>query len=447
MADLIIRNGKAVLPDGVFPKDILVGNGTITGLAEPGSCDPAGAETVDAEGLLVFPGMIDTHVHFNDPGYTWRETFLAASMAAAAGGVTTVMDMPLQNEPTVTNGEILKEKAAYLKGKSYVDYALYGGVTDTNLDDLEGECDAGAVALKVFLGPVSPDYRTLTPIQALKSLERVADKKVRMCFHAEDYRTIKALEQYISEHDPDPGWREFLDSRPVSAELAMVDAVIEMTEHTGAPVHISHVSHPLVAEHIRQAQKRGLDITAETCGHYLSLTEDDLLERGALLKCAPPLRRKEDVEALWDYVFNGTFCSVASDHSPCRADEKEGTVFEAWGGISGVQSTFQVVFDRAVNRFGKSPAEVARVLSEGPAKAFRLYGKKGALLPGFDADLVLVDPERKWTITPESLKYLNPISAFTGMKGKGMPVATFVRGKIVLPDEDEKRAGEWVRPL
>ena len=219
-------------------------------------------------------------------------------------------------------------------------------------------------------------------------------------------------------------------------------AVIEIAKATGCKAHICHVSSPDVAQKIREAQQEGYDITAETCTHYLSMTDQDVIKNGALFKCAPPLRSQEEVDRLWSYVEDGTFSGIASDHSPCSYDEKYNeilgqkieNVFDVWGGISGIQSGFQVSFYEGYVKRGISPSVLANVMSKQPAKAFGIYGIKGDIRPGFDADLLIVDPEKEWEITGDSLLYVNKISAFTGMKGKGMPVMTIVRGQVIAED-------------
>lgn len=237
-------------------------------------------------------------------------------------------------------------------------------------------------------------------------------------------------------------WQGFLDSRPVISEMLATVDIIEIAKATGCKAHICHVSSPDVAQKIKEAQQEGYDITAETCSHYLSLTDKDVIENGPLFKCAPPLRSQEEVERMWDYVVDGTFSGIASDHSPCSYDEKFNeilgnkieNVFDVWGGISGIQSGFQVTFHEGCVKRGVSPTVLANAMSVQPAKAFGIYGKKGDIKIGFDADLLIVDPEKEWEITSDSLLYVNKISAFVGMKGKGLPVTTIIRGNVVAED-------------
>ena len=320
-------------------------------------------------------------------------------------------------------------------------YCFWGGLVPDNFDDLEGLQEKGCVAFKSFIGPVSPDYSSLSYGQAYEAMERIKAFGGRAGFHCEDFSMIKWQEQrMIKEGRLD--WQGFLDSRPVIAEMVATVDIIEIAKATGCKAHICHVSSPDVAQKIKEAQQEGYDITAETCSHYLSLTEKDLLENGPLFKCAPPLRSQEEVDRLWSYVEDGTFSGIASDHSPCSYDEKYHeilgnkitNVFEVWGGISGIQSGFQVAFYEGCVKRGISPSVLAKAMAVQPAKAFGIYGRKGDIKPGFDADLVIIDPGRPWEITGDSLYYVNKISAFVGRKGKGLPVLTMVRGNVAAKD-------------
>lgn len=428
MFDTAIRNGSLVTPDRVCKANLYITDGKIAAISD----QPLPARTdIDATGRLVFPGMLDTHCHLNDPGFTWREDLEHGSAAAAVGGVTTIIDMPLQNEPALSSAAIYAAKEEALKGRGVVDYAFWGALIN-NLDELEGLNQAGAVAYKAFIGPVSPDYSSIDMGHARRALKIIKKFNGMAGFHCEDYSVIKACEAEAKETGQDTR-AGFFTTRPLVAELMATQNILELARESGTRVHICHVSHPDVAEAIRKAKAEGVQVSAETCPHYLVFTEDDLISKGTLFKCAPPLRRAADRDRLWDYVVDGTLSCLGSDHSPCRADEKDETsrgVLGAWGGISGVQTLMQVFFDQAVTRRGLSPCLLART-SAAAAKAFSLSGRKGALEVGLDADIVLLDPQRAWEITTESLQYLNPISAFVGLKGKGLPVCTLVRGVVV----------------
>jgi len=263
-------------------------------------------------------------------------------------------------------------------------------------------------------------------------MEQIAQTGLRAGFHCEDPQILAQALAGVRAAGED-SFAGFLRSRPVEAEVRAVSGVLAAARQTGAKTHICHVSHPDAAALIRRAQEEGLDVTAETCAHYLIFDERDLLTRGAAFKCAPPLRDAAAREALWGFVLDGTLGCVASDHSPApeswRDAQRRGAL-AAWCGLSGVQTTLQVMAD-AVLRRGESPALLARVLAKGPAQAFGLWGKKGALEPGFDADCALLDPEAPWTIREESLRYMVRKSAFCGLSGKGLPVMTILRGQIV----------------
>ncbi|HCR84950.1 MAG TPA: allantoinase AllB [Lachnospiraceae bacterium] len=454
MYDLLVKNGKLVTPDCIYETDIAIKEGKIAAVLEPG-IELEAMKVIDAQGKYVFPGAIDTHAHLNDPGYEWREDYEHGTAAAAVGGYTTVIDMPLQNEPAMTNAGIMDKKLAKVGTNAYTDYCFWGGLIPDNFDDLKELDKKGCVSFKSFIGPVSPDYSSLNYGQAYEAMQIIKEFDGRVGFHCEDYSIIKWQEQRMKKEGR-MNWRGFLDSRPVIAEMVATVDMIEIAKATECKIHICHVSSPDVAQKIKEAQEEGYDITAETCAHYLSLTEDDVIAKGPLFKCAPPLRTPEEVDRLWKYVEEGVFSGIASDHSPCSYDEKYneilgnkiGNVFDVWGGISGIQSCFQVAFDEGCVKRNISPTVLAKSMAYLPAKAFGIYGKKGDIKPGFDADLVILDPQKEWEITNDSLYYVNKISAFTGKKGKGLPVLTMIRGTVVAEEGKivaEKGYGRFVK--
>ncbi len=456
MFDVLIKNGNIVTPESVSRGNIAVKGGKIAAVLMAGE-EPEAGKVIDAEGKYVFPGAIDTHAHLNDPGYEWREDYEHGTAAAAVGGYTTIIDMPLQNEPALTNAEIFDKKVEVVDKNAYVDYCFWGGLVPDNLPDLKGLDEKGCVAFKSFIGPVSPDYSSLNYGQAYEAMQIIKGFDGRAGFHCEDFSMIKWQEQRIQKEGR-LDWQGFLDSRPLIAEMLATVDIIEIAKATGCKAHICHVSSPDVAQKIKEAQREGYDITAETCSHYLSMTDQDVIENGPLFKCAPPLRSQEEVDRLWAYVEDGTFSGIASDHSPCSYDEKYNevlgnkitNVFEVWGGISGIQSGFQVAFHEGCVKRNVCPAVLADAMAKKPAEAFGIYGKKGDIRPGFDADFVIVDPEKEWEITSDSLLYVNKISAFVGMKGKGLPVCTIIRGNVVAEEGEitgEKGFGNLVTKL
>ena len=456
MYDLLIQNGRIVTADAVTEGNIAVKDGKIAAITAKEEL-PEAKKVIDAAGKYVFPGAIDTHAHLNDPGYEWREDYEHGTAAAAVGGYTTVIDMPLQNEPALTNAELFDVKESKVSPNAYVDYCFWGGLIPDNFADLQGLDEKGCVAFKSFIGPVSPDYSSLSYGQAYEAMQIIKEFDGRAGFHCEDFSTIKWQEQRMKKEGR-LDWQGFLDSRPVISEMLATVDIIEIAKATGCKAHICHVSSPDVAQKIKEAQQEGYDITAETCSHYLSLTDQDVIENGPLFKCAPPLRSQEEVDRLWSYVEDGTFSGIASDHSPCSYDEKFNeilgnkieNVFDVWGGISGIQSGFQISFYEGCVKRNVCPTVLANAMSVQPAKAFGIYGKKGDIKIGFDADLLIVDPEKEWEITSESLLYVNKISAFVGRKGKGLPVATIIRGNVVAQDGKivaQKGVGNLVKKI
>lgn len=456
MYDLLIKNAKVVTPERVQEGGVAVKNGKIAAVLAAG-IEPEAAKVIDAKGKYLFPGAIDTHAHLNDPGYEWREDYEHGTAAAVVGGYTTIIDMPLQNEPAMTTAELMDRKEEKVSKEAYSDYCFWGGLIPDNFKDLKDLDEKGCVAFKSFIGPVSPDYHSLTYGQAYEAMKIIREFDGRAGFHCEDFSMIKECEKEMKEAGR-LDWRGFLDSRPVAAEMLATIDIIELSRATGCKVHICHVSSPDVAERIKQAQQEGVDVTAETCSHYLTFTDEDTVKNGELFKCAPPLRTRAEVDRLWDYVKDGTFSGVASDHSPCAPDEKYkeilgqkiNNVFDVWGGISGIQSCVQAAFSEGVVKRGICPSVLANTMAKKPAEAFGIYGKKGDIRPGFDADFVLIDPDKEWEIKAEDYYYVNKISAFTGLKGKGLPVCTILRGKVVAEDgkvTGEKGYGEFVKKL
>lgn len=431
MFDLIVKNTNIVTDEDIFKGSVAVKGEKIVEILSPNTDEDAGV-IVDGTGNYLFPGVIDTHVHLNDPGYTWREDFYHATEAAAIGGVTTVVDMPLQNVPALSNSKIFEDKYNIVKPKALIDYAFWGGVLDYNLSDLEELNKSGVMAFKSFLSPVGKDYTSLDLGRVRKALDIIKKFDGIAGFHCEDYSII-AYEQEQAIKNGRVSRSDYLESRPLVAELIAVKNIIELSKESGTRVHICHVSSPQVAKEIKHAKAQGVRITAETCPHYLKFSKEDFIEKGMLFKCAPPLREKKDSENLWEYVCDGTLDIISSDHSPSAAYEKseeEGS-FKPWGGISGLQSGLQVMFNEAVVKKGLSCSLIANVMSKKPAEVFGMSAKKGIIKPGYDADMVLLNPNEEWEITSDSLKYLNKISAFVGTKGRGLPICTFLRGEIV----------------
>ena len=443
MYDLLIRNAVLVTPDGECEKDMAIQNGKIAAFLERGTGE-AECE-IDASGRYAFPGIVDPHAHLNEPGWTWREDYEHGTKAAAVGGVTTVIDMPLNTAPSTTTAQRVKDKIELVEPSACIDFALWGGLVPENFDELEKMDKEGCVAFKAFLSPSSPDFEHLGYGETYEAMQIIKRFGGRIGFHCEDYSTILHLEEMMRRAGRFDS-RAFLDSRPVVAEMIATEAVIALSKATGCKSYICHISSPDVAQKVKLAQQEGVDILAETCVHYLCMNENDVLERGAFCKCSPPLRTEEESRRLWDYVLDGTICAIGSDHSPCTAAEKTtenlgkkvNNIFDAWGGMNGIQTAFQTMYSEGCGKRGMKPAQLAKLMCEGPARAFGLWGKKGALREGFDADVVLLDPNKPWEVTADTLYYKNKISGFLGKTGVGMPVMTILRGEIIAEN------GAWI---
>lgn len=435
MYNLFIQNANIVTSSGIIFGGIAVSNGKIENICLNNEV-PDAKHLLDLDGKYLFPGFIDCHVHFDEPGYTLREDFSHGTAAAAIGGISTIIDMPLNNKPAVSNESIFEDKYNLIREKAFIDYGFWGALVNYNMDDLDGLNQKGTLAFKSFICDAGKDYTSLNLSEVEKALLILKKFNGLAGFHCEDYDMIEKLEkEKLSQGKLSA--KDYLDSRPLEAELIATKNIISIAEKTGGKIHICHVSHPLVAEEIRKAKAKDINVTGETCTHYLMFTGDDLINKGMLFKCSPPLRTEEACAGLWEYICDGTLDCICSDHSPATAEEKTENhlgAFGAWGGLSGVQTTVQVFFDQLVNQKKLSPTIMANVLSKRPAEIFGIYGIKGDVSVGFDADFTVIDQNKEWKITENDLKYLNKASAFVGLEGKGAPVLTIVRGKIIAKD-------------
>lgn len=447
MYDLIVVNGTIVQSDRMFQGAICVKNGKIASIITDCECLPEAKETIDASGKLIFPGMIDVHAHLGErgDGGDSSESVTCSSKAAAVGGFTTCVDMPT-NIPVIKNAEILTEKIKYMKDECRTDFILYGALIRDNQKDLKGMADLGATCFKSFLSYSGEEYTSPNMFEARKAMQEIAKFDGLASFHCEDFSITYGLDREMCENKINDR-RAFLDTRPVSAELIATQNIITLAEETGCRVHILHVSHPAVAEAIRLGQERGVRVTGETCPHYLRFSEEDFLNVSSLYKCVPPLRSVEARDKLWEYVEKGVLSCVGSDHSPGTEEQRDDRlhpVYELGNGISGIQTVLMSMYDLAVNTKHASPTVIAKCTSEAPAKIWGVWGRKGAIAPGFDADFVILDPERKWKVKPEDLYYrYNEVSCYIGLEGVGYPILTVLRGNIIA--REGKYVGEAIR--
>lgn len=435
MYDVAVLHAQIVDETCIYSGNIYIKDGIFAAITDTEQPVFEAKEIIDAHNNYVFPGLVDTHSHLGDPGYGEVESSECATTAAAVGGFTTCIDMP-NNVPTILNSERFYKKVERLEQECMVDYALYGALVKDNQKELKGLHNAGAIAFKSFLHCGGGDFTYPTMYEAKMALEEIKKFDGLAAFHCEETSINDGLLEKMKREKLDSR-QAFLDSRPVYSEVMASKNMIELARATGCRLQICHVSHPEVAKAIAEARAEGVDITGETCVHYLVFTEKDLLEKGCLFKCAPPLRSQKASDELWRYVEDGTLTSVASDHSaglPEQRDDSLHPIYELGNGISGIQTVLQSFFNKAVHIRKNSPSLITRCMSAEPARRFGLYGIKGAVKPGFDADLVILDPDRAWEVTAESLCYLQKISAFVGTRGKGLPILTMLRGKVIAKD-------------
>ncbi len=423
MAELVIRGGSLVSAAGVTQTDLAVEGGVIVGLGTVGS----GRSEVNADGLHVFPGLVDAHVHFNEPGRTQWEGFASGSAALAAGGGTLFFEMPLNAHPPLLTPAEFATKRAAAERSSLTDFALWGGLTPDNLDELEALAACGVVGFKAFMADSGiPEFRAVDDVTLLTGMQQAAALGLPVAVHAESESLTKGLSAKLRAAGGRSA-QDYLASRPVVAELEAIVRALLFAEETGADLHIVHVSTARGVELVREAAARGVRATCETCPHYLYFSEADLLAKGAPLKCAPPLRADTERLALLNVL--GDLDLIASDHSPAPPDLKtDPDFFEVWGGISGVQATLGVLLS-----LGVSPERIARLTAKGPAERFGLK-TKGKLEPGYDADFSLVDLRGTMTLDDTTLLTRYRDGAYFGETLKGRVRATYLRGQAVFAD-------------
>ncbi|HEY1107681.1 MAG TPA: allantoinase AllB [Opitutaceae bacterium] len=449
---LIVRGGNVVTPEGVKRADLGIAGGRFVKIA-PQIDEPA-AETLDAEGRYVFPGIIDAHVHFNEPGRTEWEGLASGSAALAAGGGTLFFDMPLNSEPPVLDAAALREKRRLAEEKSYVDFALWGGLTPINLDKLAGLRDAGAIGLKAFMSASGIESFPRVDEKTLREgMKRAKQLGLLVAVHAEDDALAAkfTVEQKVKGRTDAKAW---LASRPIEVELAAIRLATELAGETGCALHIVHVSSPEGVSLVEDARDHRVDVTAETCPHYLLLNDKQVAKIGAAAKCAPPIRDEANRKGLWVEVNAGRIHTLGSDHSPAPADMKTSpNFFEIWGGIGGVQHGFQLLLseyaDAAPKEREAGIARMSALLARNVARRFRIDGHKGAIAEGRDADFCVFEFGEPHTIEADELWTQHRISAYIGRKNRVRMLDTCVRGNFVYRDgrfTNFAPPGSFVRP-
>lgn len=432
MSDLIIRNGSVVTPEGVTKADVAISAGVIAAVG-PNLGENARAE-IDATGLHVFPGILDAHVHFNEPGRTEWEGIASGSTALAAGGGTWFCDMPLNSTPPVLDAATFVGKRRLAEAKSLTDFSLWGGLVPGNLEKLAELRDAGAIGLKAFMcGSGIEDFPGVTDAATLKAgMAEAAGLGLLVAVHAEDEAQARRLTDAAKARGA-TDVRSWLATRPVAVELAAIRLALELAGETGCALHIVHVSSPEGIDLVTEAKKKGVNVTAETCPHYLLLNDDDVVRRRAPAKCAPPLRSEEARKGLWQRVAAGAVDTIGSDHSPAPPAMKTAEDFFAvWGGISGIQHGFPLLLSDALSGVlgGRALPVLAALLAANVAKRFRLAGK-GRVAADHDADLALLDLAAVHELRNEDLLYRHRQGPYAGRRCRVKVRRTFVRGHEV----------------
>ncbi len=433
---LVLRSERVVTPEGVRPATVHVREGRIERVGGPDEI-PSQFSLIDCGRAVVMPGVVDTHVHVNEPGRTEWEGFETATRAAAAGGVTTLVDMPLNSIPATTTRKALRVKRASAAGKCAVDVELWGGVVPGNAAELPGLLEDGVLGFKCFLVPSGVDeFQHVGEADLRVAMPVLARSGSVLLVHAELPGPIETAAQVWDGASPE-GLREYeryLQSRPDAAEVEAVELMVQLCRETGCRVHIVHVASAEVLPLLQAAREEELPITAETCPHYLTFAAEEIPEGGVAFKCAPPIRSRENRERLWEALREGVIDLVASDHSPCPPEMKKveaGDFRGAWGGIASLQVALPAVWTGARER-GFTVADVAEWMCAAPARLAGLEGRKGSIAPGYDADLVVWDPEASFEVDPPRLRHRHKITPYAGRTLQGVVRRTLVRGEDVF---------------
>jgi allantoinase len=427
---LTIRGDRVVTPHGAQPAAVHVRDQTIVAVTDRDA--PATGAVVEAGDLVVAPGLVDIHVHVNEPGRTDWEGFATATRAAAAGGVTTLVDMPLNSVPSTVTVDALMAKRRAAEGQCLVDVGFWGGIVPDNLDDLAALHAAGVFGFKAFLAdPGVDEFRHVAPDHLARALRLLAQLDALTLVHAEDADALAAAAAVVDHGDP-RAYATWLASRPDAAEVRAVETVARLAAETGARAHVLHLSSAEALAPLRHAARAGVRLTAETCPHYLALAAEDVPDGATAFKCAPPIRSAANRDRLWIALADGSLTLVASDHSPSTPERKlldSGDFARAWGGIASLQLALAVVWTHAQPR-GHIPADVVHWMSAAPAALVGLR-RKGVLAPDHDADIVLWDPDATWVVDGAALEHRHPVTPYDGQRLHGQVVTTWMRGRKV----------------
>ncbi len=450
--DLIIKNGNVILESEAIVTDVAVKDGKIVAIGN----DLEGAkEIIDAKGLVVSPGMVDAHVHITEPGGGYREGwegYETGTAASAKGGVTTFIEMPLNQVPATVDKRSLDIKLAAGKDKLTVDVASFGGLVPFNLDSgIQELNDGGVVAYKCFMSTcgdrsIEGDFMNVDDYSLYAGMKEIAKTGKVLAIHAENAEITDRLGD-IAYANGETTLKAYVESRPVFTEVEPIRRVILFAKETGCRIHICHIACEEGVEEVYKARQEGVDVTCETCTHYLYFDTSELDAIGPVVKCSPPIRDKDNQEVMWNQLADGKIDFVTSDHSPCTPDLKDKeNAFEAWGGIAGLQNNVDVIFDEGVQKRDLSLTRFADVIAKNPADRYGL-DNKGRIAVGKDADFVLIKPNSSYTLKAEDLEYNNKISPYLGREINAQIARTILRGTTVYSLEEgvvNKGQGEFI---
>lgn len=418
----VLRSTRVVTPEGTRAAAVLVAGGQIEAVLPYDAEVPAGARVEDFGDDVLLPGLVDTHVHVNDPGRTEWEGFWTATRAAAAGGITTLLDMPLNSLPPTTTVEHLRVKQRVAASKAHIDTGFWGGAIPSNTKNLRPLYEAGVFGFKCFLSPSGvEEFPELDQEQLARSMAEIAGFGGLLIVHAEDPHHLAAAPQRSGEK-----YADFLASRPRDAENTAIEGLIAHARRLNARVHVLHLSSSDALPLIAAAKREGVRVTVESCPHFLTLTAEEVPDGATEFKCCPPIREAANQDALWAGLADGTIDCIVSDHSPCTTDLKTPDFASAWGGISSLQLGLPAIWTEARRR-GHTLDDVARWMSAAPAALAGLT-RKGAIEAGRDADFAVLAPDATFTVDPAGLFHRNQVTAYAGKTLHGVVRSTWLRG-------------------
>ncbi|MEU1571864.1 allantoinase AllB [Streptomyces collinus] len=434
-AELVLRSTRVITPEGTRAASVAVAAGTITAVLPYDAPVPESARLEDLGDHVLLPGLVDTHVHVNDPGRTEWEGFWTATRAAAAGGITTLVDMPLNSLPPTTTVPHLRTKQRVAADKAHIDVGFWGGALPDNIKELRPLHEAGVFGFKAFLSPSGVDeFPHLERDSLARTMAEIAAFDGLLIVHAEDPRLLASAPQ-----QPGPKYADFLASRPRDAEDTAIAQLIREAKALHARVHVLHLSSSDALPMIAQARAEGVRITVETCPHYLTLTAEEVPDGASEFKCCPPIREAANQDLLWQALADGTIDCIVTDHSPSTADLKTDDFATAWGGISGLQLSLAAVWTEARRR-GHTLEDVVRWMSARTCELVGLDDRKGAIAVGRDADFAVLAPDETFTVDPVALQHRNRVTAYAGKTLHGVVKSTWLRGQRIVAD------GEFTEP-